>query len=96
MVACDIVQQMINELATYYTSQNKHCSQDSLQNNGKKDQSFLKTSCVTSTTAVNIASAQNKFIMVDQDAPLDLSVRKVKVEDIEQGAVKNYECIKSY
>ncbi|XP_067242988.1 serine-rich adhesin for platelets [Chanodichthys erythropterus] len=78
---------MINELATYYTSQNKHCSQDSLQNNGKKDQSFLKTSCVTSTTAVNIASAQNKFIMVDQDAPLDLSVRKFKVEDIEQDGV---------
>lgn len=86
VVACDIVQQMINELATYYTSR-KNSSQDSLQNNGKKDQSFLKTSCVTSATSVNIASAQNKFIMVDQDAPLDLSVRKVKVEDIEQGAV---------
>lgn len=86
MVACGIVQQMINELAAYYTSRKK-CSQDSLQNNGKKVQSLLKTSCVTSPTAVNIASAQNKFIMVDQDAPLDLSVKKVKVEDIEQGAV---------
>ncbi|XP_077093724.1 uncharacterized protein LOC143745486 isoform X2 [Siphateles boraxobius] len=77
---------MINELATYYTSRKK-CSQDSLQNNGKKDQSLLKTSCVTSPTAVDTTSAQNKFIMVDQDAPLDLSVKKVKVEDIEQDGV---------
>ncbi|XP_056126116.1 uncharacterized protein wu:fc17b08 [Rhinichthys klamathensis goyatoka] len=84
VVACGIVQQMINELATYYTSRKK-CSQDSLQNNGEKD--LLKTSCVTSPTAVDIASAQNKFIMVDQDAPLDLSVKKVKVEDIEQDGV---------
>ncbi|XP_067277883.1 uncharacterized protein wu:fc17b08 isoform X2 [Pseudorasbora parva] len=77
---------MINELAKYYTSR-KNCSQDSLQNNGKKDQSPLKTSGVTSTTAVDIASAQKKLIMVDQDAPLDLSVRKIKVEDIEQDGV---------
>jgi len=47
----------------------------------------MKTSCVISPTVVNITSALNKFIMVDQDAPLDLSVKKVKVEDIEQGAV---------
>ncbi|XP_048061945.1 uncharacterized protein wu:fc17b08 isoform X2 [Megalobrama amblycephala] len=87
---------MINELVTYYTSQNKRCSQDSLQNNGKKDQSFLKTSCVTSTTAVNIASAQNKFIMVDQDAPLDLSVRKVKVEDVEQDGVLDLSTKKNF
>ncbi|XDV50992.1 hypothetical protein PO909_019952 [Leuciscus waleckii] len=86
VVACGIVQQMINELATYYTSR-KRCSQDSLQNNGKKVQSLLKTSCVTSPTAVDTASAQNKFIMVDQDAPLDLSVKKVKVEDVEQDGV---------
>jgi len=84
VVACGIVQQMINELATYYTSRKK-CSQDSLQNNGEKD--LMKTSCVISPTVVNITSALNKFIMVDQDAPLDLSVKKVKVEDIEQGAV---------
>lgn len=89
VVACGIVQQMINELASYYTSR-KNSSQDALQNNGKKDQSLVKPSCVTSSPAVKIdsvASAQKKFIMVDQDAPLDLSLRKVKVEDFEQGIV---------
>ncbi|KTF83729.1 hypothetical protein cypCar_00014138 [Cyprinus carpio] len=80
---------MINELASHYTSRN-NCSQDSLQNNGKKDQSLLKTSCITSSTAVKIdsvASAQKKVIMVDQDAPLDLSLRKIKEEDFEQDGV---------
>ncbi|KAK2896301.1 hypothetical protein Q8A67_010789 [Cirrhinus molitorella] len=89
VVACGIVQRMINELTSYYTSRKK-CSQDSLQNNGRKDQSPLKPSCVTSSPAVkvdSVASAQKKFIMVDQDAPLDLSLRKVKVEDIEQDGV---------
>ncbi|KAK7140786.1 hypothetical protein R3I94_013156 [Phoxinus phoxinus] len=95
VVACGIVQQMINELATYYTSR-KRCSQDSLQNNGKKDQSLLKTSGVTSPTAVDTASAQNKFIMVDQDAPLDLSVKKVKVEDVEQDGVLDLSTRKSF
>uniref|UniRef100_A0A672KF84 Ligand-dependent corepressor-like n=2 Tax=Sinocyclocheilus grahami TaxID=75366 RepID=A0A672KF84_SINGR len=83
------VQQMINELASHYTSRSD-CSQDFLQNNDKKDQSLLKTSCITSSTAVkidSIASAKKKFIMVDQDAPLDLSLRKVKVEDFEQDGV---------
>ncbi|KAG1941522.1 ligand-dependent nuclear receptor corepressor-like protein [Pimephales promelas] len=92
VVACGIVQQMINELATYYTSRKK-CSQDSLQNNGEKD--LMKTSCVISPTAVNITSALNKFIMVDQDAPLDLSVKKVKVEDIEQDGVLDLSTRKS-
>ncbi|XP_059422846.1 uncharacterized protein LOC132157498 isoform X2 [Carassius carassius] len=80
---------MINELASYYTSRN-NCSQDFLQNNEKKDQNLLKTSCITSSTAVKIdsvASVQKKLIMVDQDAPLDLSLRKIKVEDIEQDEV---------
>ncbi|XP_016411340.1 uncharacterized protein C10orf12 [Sinocyclocheilus rhinocerous] len=89
VVACGIVQQMINELASHYTSRSD-CSQDFLQNNDKKDQSLLKTSCHTSSTAVKIdsvASAKKKFIMVDQDAPLDLSLRKVKVEDFEQDGV---------
>ncbi|KAF4105382.1 uncharacterized protein wu:fc17b08 isoform X2 [Onychostoma macrolepis] len=89
VVACGILQQMINELASHYTSRN-NCSQDSLQSNGKKDQSLLKASCITSSTAVKIdsvASAQKKLIMVDQDAPLDLSLRKIKVEDFEQDGV---------
>ncbi|XP_026080608.1 uncharacterized protein LOC113057421 isoform X1 [Carassius auratus] len=89
VVACGFLQKMINELASCYTSRN-NCSQDFLQNNGKKDQSLLKTSCITSSTAVKIdsvASVQKKLIMVDQDAPLDLSLRKIKVEDIEQDEV---------
>ncbi|XP_073690420.1 uncharacterized protein [Garra rufa] len=80
---------MINELTSYYTSRKK-CSQDPLQKNGKKDQSPLKTSCLISSPAVkvdSVASAQKKVIMVDQDAPLDLSLRKVKVEDVEQDGV---------
>ncbi|XP_051946289.1 uncharacterized protein LOC127618088 [Xyrauchen texanus] len=92
VVACNIVQQMINQLATYYTSRN-NCSQDFLQNNGKMDQSLLKASCVTSTSVVETATTAspqsfviNKFIMVDQDAPLDLSL-KVKVENLEQDGV---------
>ncbi|XP_051507079.1 uncharacterized protein wu:fc17b08 isoform X2 [Myxocyprinus asiaticus] len=94
VVACNIVQQMISQLATYYTSRN-NCSQDFLQNNGKMDQSLLKASCVTSSsvvdTATTAASPQsfviNKFIMADQDAPLDLSLKKVKVENLEQDGV---------
>ncbi|XP_059374156.1 uncharacterized protein LOC132111012 [Carassius carassius] len=85
VVACGIVQQMINELASYYTSASD-CFQDFLQNNEKKHQSLLKPSCHTSSTAVKIDSCQKKLIM-DQDAPLDLSLRKVKVEDFEQDGV---------
>ncbi|XP_016106694.1 uncharacterized protein C10orf12-like isoform X1 [Sinocyclocheilus grahami] len=98
VVACGILQQMINKLASYYTSRN-NCSQDSLQNNGKKDQSLLKTSCITSSTAVKIdsvASAQKKFVMVDQDAPLDLSLRKIKVEDFEQDGVLDLSTKKNF
>ncbi|XP_056326636.1 uncharacterized protein wu:fc17b08 [Danio aesculapii] len=80
------MQQMLSKLTTYYTSRNS-CSQDSFQNNGKKDQSLVKTSQVTLSGAVGVASAQNKLIMVDQDAPLDLSVKKIKVEDIQQDGV---------
>ncbi|XP_052007400.1 uncharacterized protein LOC127660944 isoform X2 [Xyrauchen texanus] len=95
VVACEIVQQMINQLAKYYTSKN-NCSQDFLQNNGKKDQSLLKSSCVTSSSVVNTAAAAaassqnlviNEFIMADQDAPLDLSLKKIKVENLEQDGV---------
>uniref|UniRef100_A0A673HVB8 Wu:fc17b08 n=1 Tax=Sinocyclocheilus rhinocerous TaxID=307959 RepID=A0A673HVB8_9TELE len=98
VVACGILQQMINKLASYYTSRN-NCSQDSLQNNGKKEQSLLKTSCITSSTAVKIdsvASAQEKFVMVDQDAPLDLSLRKIKVEDFEQDGVLDLSTKKNF
>ncbi|XP_026135068.1 uncharacterized protein LOC113113111 isoform X1 [Carassius auratus] len=84
VVACGIVQQMIKELASYYTS-GSDCFQD-LQNNEKKHQRLLKPSCHTSSTAVKIDSCQKKLIM-DQDAPLDLSLRKVKVEDFEQDGV---------
>lgn len=86
VVACGVMQQMLSKLTTYYTSRNS-CSQDSLQTNGKKDQSLVKTSRVSSSAAVGALSAQNKFIMVDQDAPLDLSVKKIKVEDIQQDGV---------
>lgn len=94
VVACEIVQQMIHHLATYCTP-NTNCSQDSLQNNEEKDQSLVKTSSVVSTAAATAAPApqdlaSNKFLMADQDAPLDLSVKKVKVENIEQGAKKYY------
>lgn len=95
VVACEIVQQMIHHLATYYTP-NTNCSQDSLQNDEEKDQSLVKTSSVVSAAATATATAapqdlaSNKFLMADQDAPLDLSVKKVKVENIEQGAKQDY------
>ncbi|MCJ8749149.1 hypothetical protein PDJAM_G00172930, partial [Pangasius djambal] len=88
VVACDAMQQMINRLLVRYTSNN---SQDSPQHNGM-DQSLLKTHCSTSPIAVATppaaASTQNpvlsKLLMEAQDAPLDLSVKKVRPEISEQ------------
>lgn len=91
VVACDTMQQMINRLVVHYTSNN---SQDSPQHNGM-DQSLLKTHSSTSPIAVATstaaASTQNpvlsKLLMEDQDAPLDLSVKKVRPEINEQGMI---------
>ncbi|XP_057198715.1 uncharacterized protein wu:fc17b08 [Triplophysa rosa] len=69
---------MIHRLATCYTP-NTNCSQDSLQNNEEKDKSLVKTSSVMSAAAAPL--------MAHQDAPLDLSVKKVKEENIEQDCV---------
>lgn len=84
------MQQMINHLVVHYTSNNN--SQDSPQHNGM-DQSLLKTHSSTSPIAVTTPAAaalsQNpvlsKLLMEDQDTPLDLSVKKVRPETIEQG-----------
>lgn len=94
VVACEIVQQMINRLATHYTP-NTSCCQGSLQNNEEKDQSLVKTSSVMSAAAAqNLVS--NKFIMADQDVPLDLSLKKVKVENIEQDGVLDLSTNKNF
>lgn len=92
MVACEIVQQMINHLATH--TPNTNCSQDSLQNHEEKDQSLVKTSSVMSTAAAPQNLVSNQFIMADQDVPLDLSVKKIKVENIEQGAKQRFSAAK--
>ncbi|XP_036439241.1 uncharacterized protein wu:fc17b08 isoform X2 [Colossoma macropomum] len=88
------MQQMTNQLVVHYTNTN---SQGSPQHNGNMDQSLLKTCSVTSptvaatATATAAATAQNpvlsKLLMADQEAPLDLSVKKVKPEIIEQDGV---------
>ncbi|XP_060772846.1 uncharacterized protein wu:fc17b08 isoform X2 [Neoarius graeffei] len=91
VVACDTMQQMINRLLVHYTSNN---SQDSPRHNGM-DQSLLKTHSSTSPVAVATptaaASTRNpvlsKLLMEDQDAPLDLSVKKVRPETSEQDGV---------
>lgn len=88
------MQQMIKSLVVHYTSNN--CPQESPQHNGM-DQSLLKTrtSPIAISTPTAAASTQNpvlsKLLMEDQDTPLDLSVKKVKSETIEQGmrSVKN-------
>lgn len=90
VVACDTMQQMIDCLTEHYTSNNN--SQDSSQHNGM-DQSLLKTHSSTSPPAVTTPTAaaftQNpvlsKHLMEDQEAPLDLSVKKVKPETTDQG-----------
>ncbi|KAF4071524.1 hypothetical protein AMELA_G00274270 [Ameiurus melas] len=89
VVACDTMQQMINRLMVHYTSNNN--SQDSPHHNGM-DQSLLKTYSSTSPIAfakpTAAASTQNpvlsKLLMDDQDAPLDLSVKKVRPEISDQ------------
>ncbi|KAI4875898.1 hypothetical protein NFI96_030204, partial [Prochilodus magdalenae] len=93
VVACDTMQQMIGQLVVHYTSNTN--SQGSPQHNGNMDQSLLKPCSITSptvaATASPAASAQNpvlsKLLMADQDAPLDLSVKKVKPEIVEQDGV---------
>lgn len=83
------MQQMIKTVV-HYTSNND--PQDSPQHNGM-DQSLLKSDSSTSPIAVATptaaASTQNpvlsKLLMEDQDVPLDLSVKKVRQETIEQG-----------
>ncbi|XP_053087020.1 uncharacterized protein wu:fc17b08 isoform X2 [Pangasianodon hypophthalmus] len=99
VVACDVMQQMINRLVVHYTSNN---SQDSPQHNGM-DQSLLKThsstSPITVATPTAAASTQNpvlsKLLMDDQDAPLDLSVKKVRPEISEQDGVLDLSIKKS-
>uniref|UniRef100_A0A4W4EF74 Uncharacterized protein n=1 Tax=Electrophorus electricus TaxID=8005 RepID=A0A4W4EF74_ELEEL len=77
------MQQMIGQLVVHYTSNN---SQGSPWHNGNTDQSLLKARSITTPTiaATAVASVQNpvlsKLLMADQDAPLDLSVKKVKPE----------------
>ncbi|XP_056617251.1 uncharacterized protein wu:fc17b08 [Triplophysa dalaica] len=78
VVACEIVQQMIHRLASCYTP-NTNCSQDSLHYNEEKDKSLVKTSSVMSAAAAPL--------MAHQDSPLDLSVKKVKEENIEEDCV---------
>ncbi|KAM9449650.1 uncharacterized protein Hap1MRO34_022163 isoform 2-T2 [Clarias gariepinus] len=92
VVACNTMQQMINRLAAHYTSNIN--SQDSPQHNGT-DQSPLKTHFSTSPSVVAsptaAASTQNpvlsKLLMEDQDAPLDLSFKKVQPEAKDQDCV---------
>ncbi|XP_072526305.1 uncharacterized protein [Salminus brasiliensis] len=85
------MQQMISQLAAHYTSNTD--SQGSPQHNGNKDQSLLKARSIASPTiaATAAASAQNpvlsKLLMADQDAPLDLSFKRVKTEITEQDGV---------
>ncbi|XP_076866737.1 uncharacterized protein LOC143517977 isoform X2 [Brachyhypopomus gauderio] len=90
VVACDTMHQMIGQLVVHYTSND---SQGSPRHNGNTDQSLLKARSITSpnVAATAIASAQNpvlsKLLMADQDAPLDLSLKKVKPEVTEQDGV---------
>lgn len=90
VVACDTMQQMIGQLVVHYTSNTN--PQGSPQYNGSMDQNQLKAHSVTSATATATAaaaSAQNpvlsKLLMEDQEAPLDLSFKKIKPEINEQG-----------
>lgn len=92
VVACDTMQQMFDHLVVHHTSNNN--PQDSPQHNGM-DQSPLKTPpsaspiAVSTSAPIAAASTQNpvliKLLMEDQDAPLDLSVKKVRPEIHEQG-----------
>nr|XP_055026729.1 uncharacterized protein LOC129416452 isoform X1 [Misgurnus anguillicaudatus] len=86
VVACKIMQQMITRLTTFYTSKT-NCSQDSLENDENKDQSLLKSISVMSTAAASQTLVNDKVIMTDQDGPLDLSMKKIKVENVEQDGV---------
>ncbi|XP_046699207.1 uncharacterized protein wu:fc17b08 isoform X2 [Silurus meridionalis] len=95
------MRQMINHLVVHYTS--KSNSQDSPQHNGV-DQNLLKTRSMTSPLATSTptaaASTQNpvhsKLLMEDQDAPLDLSVKKVKPEVSDQDVVLDLSLKKSH
>lgn len=101
VVACDTMQQMINRLMVHYTSNNN--SQDSPQHNGM-DQSLVKThssrSLIAVATPTVAASTQNpvlsKLLMDDQDAPLDLSVKKVRPEISDQDGALDLSIKKSH
>lgn len=85
---------MITQLATYYTSRNK-CSQDLFENDENTDQSLLTSISVMSTAAASQMLVNDKVIMADQDTPLDLSMKKIKVENTEQGTVQRHGLTKS-
>ncbi|KAG5831282.1 ligand-dependent corepressor-like isoform X4 [Anguilla anguilla] len=98
LVAREIMQRMIRQFASEYTSKSSS-SQDSLQPNGTKDQSLPKALSLGLAGPVSAASAQNpvlsKLLMADQDSPLDLTVKKPEVEPCEQDGVLDLSLKKS-
>ncbi|KAJ8250204.1 hypothetical protein COCON_G00221260 [Conger conger] len=87
LVAREIMQRMIRQFASEYTSKSSS-SQDSLQPNGTEDQNLPQA---PSAGPVPAASAQNpvlsQLLMADQDSPLDLTIRKPEAEPSEQDGV---------
>ncbi|XP_069610148.1 ligand-dependent corepressor isoform X2 [Ranitomeya imitator] len=82
LVAREIMQRMIRQFAAEYTSKNSS-TQDSSPPNSTKNQSLPKSPSGQSSPPP--ATTQNpvlsKLLMADQDSPLDLTVKKPRLEE---------------
>ncbi|XP_071249759.1 treacle protein-like isoform X1 [Salvelinus alpinus] len=101
VVAREIMQRMIRQFAAEYTSKNSSSSQDvpsapSPATQAHSDQSLppppsLPPAASLGGTATSSVPSQNpvlsKLLMADQDSPLDLTVKKLPPQPVEQDGV---------
>lgn len=101
VVAREILQRMISQFAAEYTSKTSSPQDGRSDSPPHSDQSRLAPllpSGTTSTSPANtlVGAAQNqnpvlsKLLMADQDAPLDLTIKKPMAEPHEQGSLKQF------
>ncbi|XP_014887649.1 uncharacterized protein C10orf12 isoform X1 [Poecilia latipinna] len=98
VVAREILQRMISQFAAEYTSKTSSPQDSRSDSPSRSDQSRLAPLLPSGTTSTNpantlVGAAQNqnpvlsKLLMADQDAPLDLTIKKPAAEPHEQDGV---------
>lgn len=99
VVAREILQRMISQFAAEYTSKTSSPQDSRSDSPPQSDQSLpaprslsVVRPKIPAATLAGPAHNQNpvlcKLLMADQDAPLDLTIKKPLAEPIEQGSVK--------